>query len=37
MSLTPSTKFSLGTIVLLIVGLIVVIFIAYFVVTPHVS
>jgi hypothetical protein len=34
MSLAPSTKFSLGTVVLLVVGLIVIIFLAYFVVTP---
>lgn len=37
MSLSPSTKFSIGTVVLLIVGLIVIFFIAYFVVTPHVQ
>jgi hypothetical protein len=36
-SLAPSTKFSLGTIVLLIVGVIVILCITYFVVTPHVS
>jgi len=37
MSLSPSTKFSFGTVVLLIIGLIVILYVAYFVVTPHVS
>jgi hypothetical protein len=37
MSLSPSTKFSFWTVVLLIIGLIVIVCIAYVVVTPHVS
>ena len=37
MSLTPSTKFSLGTVALIVIGLIVILFIAYFLVTPRVS
>jgi hypothetical protein len=37
MSLAPSTKFSLGTVALIVIGVIVIILIAYFIVTPHVS
>ena len=36
MPLSPSTKFSLGTVVLLIIGLVVIIVITYFIVTPNV-
>jgi hypothetical protein len=37
MTLSPSTKFSLGTVVLLVLGVIVIVIIAYFIVTPHVQ
>jgi hypothetical protein len=37
MALAPSTKFSLGTVALIVIGVIVIILIAYFIVTPHVS
>ena len=37
MSLAPSTKFSLGSVALIVLGVIVIIVIAYFFVTPNVS